>query len=72
MVSRQSDLVTSNQNRCSASAMPCGGSGSSHSVRRFQAYCSAPMTAHAAAIATMRGANIDRQPRGADSSRNSV
>jgi hypothetical protein len=65
-------LVTSNQNRCSASASPCGGPGSSQSVRRFHAYCSAPATAHAAAIATIRGATIERQPPGAASSRNSA
>jgi hypothetical protein len=49
IVSRQSCLVTSNQNRPSPSSSPWGGSGSSHSECRFQRYCSAPANAQTAA-----------------------
>ena len=51
---------------------PSGAFGRYQYVRRFHAYCSAPAAAHRMAIATMRGANIDRHPRGAAVSRKTV
>ncbi len=44
----------------------------SQNVRMFHPYCSAPASAQPAAIATIFGANIERHPRGAVSSRKIV
>src|SRR5262245_15611161 len=72
IVSRQSALVTSNQNVARASLQFVGGIVSCQSALKFHKYCAAPAAAHAVAISSTRGENAARQPPGVETSTKSA